>query len=279
MTIRDILVHVDDTPAAAPRLRAAAHLAHRVQAHLTGAFLASEAPSEFLMVDESSLTFTPDLVADLLQVHRDSLERRGEAARLSFEAAAAEVAAPCEWRVMTVDAREHLTAAARRSDLLVVPRTMTPCLGHERIDAAQLALASGGPVLITPEVDFPPGFGKRILVAWNGGREASRALRDAWPLIAEAEEVHILIVSPKDMGGPDAGLQRLLEHHGRRANVIVDPSGDESAAQVLERQVAAQRADLVVMGFYGRPRLQEFVLGGVSRHMLAHSPVPLLVSH
>ena len=161
----------------------------------------------------------------------------------------------------------------------MLPRVAVPCLGRERIEAAQLALASGGPVLITPDGDFPAAIGKRILVAWNGGREASRALRDAWPLIADAEELHILVVSPRDPGGPDAGLQRLLEHHGRSANLIVDPSPDASAGEVLERQVAAQGADLVVMGLFGRPRLQELVLGGVSRHMLDRMPVPLLVSH
>ena len=279
MSIRDILVQVDDSPASAPRLRAAADLAHRFQAHLTGAFLTSDVPPEFMMADESYLTFTPDLVADLMKTHADTLERRGGSARQRFEAAAGEVGARSEWRVMAGDARGHLTAAARRADLLVVPRSAVACLGRERIDAAQLALASGGPVLITPEGDFPPAVGKRILVAWDGGREASRALRDAWPLIAEAEELHILVVSPRERGGPDAGLQRLLEHHAQTANLIIDPSHDGSAGEILERQVAAQRADLVVMGLFGRSRLQELVLGGVSRHMLDRLPVPLLVSH
>lgn len=279
MSIRDILVHVDDTAAAAPRLRAAADLARRFQAHLTGAFPASNVPPEFLMGDESYLMFTPALVAELMKKHADALQVHSEAARLRFEAAAAEVAAPSEWRVLTGECRAQLTAATRRSDLLVFPRAAAPCLGRERIEASQLALASGGPVLITPDGDFPPAVGKRILVAWDGGREASRALRDAWPLIVDAEELHILAVSPRDLGGPDAGLQRLLEHHGRSANVIVDPSPDGTAGEVLERQVAAQKADMVVMGLFGRSRLQELVLGGVSRHMLDRLPVPLFVSH
>ena len=275
MSIRDILVQTDETPASVHRLRAAADLAKRFRAHLTGAFLANDVPPEFL-TDESYMTFTPELVAEVMKTHAATLESRGEAARLRFEAAAGEVGATSEWRVLTGDTRARLVAAARRSDLLVVPRAATVCLGRDRVEAAQLALACGGPVLVTPEADFAPSFGKRILVAWNGGREASRALRDAWPLIAEAEELHVLVVGE---GGPDGGLQRLLEHHGIAANVIVDPSGDGSAGEILLRQVKSQNADLVVMGLYGRPRFQEFVLGGVSRHMLAHSPVPMLVSH
>jgi len=279
MSIRDILVQLDDTPASIPRLRAAADLARRCQAHLSGAFLASETPPEFMMADGSYLTFTPALIADVMKTHAETLERRSEAGRQHFEAAASDAGVRSAWRVLSSDVRPRLIAAARRSDLLVVPRTASVCLGREHLDAAQLAMACGGPVLITPEADFAPTFGKRILLAWNGSREASRALRDAWPLIAEAEELHILVVSPKGEGGPDADLQRLLEHHGITANLIVDPSDDASAAEVLMRQVSAQHADLVVMGLFGRPRLQELVLGGVSRHMLAASPVPMLVSH
>lgn len=279
MSFRDILVQTDDTPQAAPRLRAAADLACRFQAHLTGVFLASDTPPEFLSVDQSYYAYTPELVADLLKAHAEAMERHGEAARGRFEAAAADVAVRSEWRVMTGDTRGKLTAAARRSDLLVMPRLATPCLGREKIEAAQLALASGGPVLITPDGDFSPAVGKRILLAWNGGREASRALRDAWPLVAEAEELHVVVVSPKGEGGPDAGLQRLLEHHGRTANLIVDPSPDGSAGDIIARQAAALDADLVVMGLYGRPRMQELVLGGASRDMLDRLPVPLFVSH
>jgi len=279
MSLRDILVQLDDTPAAVPRLRAAADLARRFQAHLTGVFLGSDTPPEFVSPDESYLTFTPELMADLLKTHAEALERRSEAARQRFEAAASEAGVRTEWRVMTGDGRTQLTAAARRADLLVMPRLAVPCLGREKVEAAHLALASGGPVLIAPEGDFAPAVGKRILLAWNGGREASRALRDAWPLIAEAEEFHVVVVSPKGEGGPDAGLQRLLEHHGQSANIIIDPSPDGSAGDVLARQVTALGADLVVMGLFGRPRLQELVLGGASRDMLQRLPVPLFVSH
>jgi len=279
MSFRDIFVQVDDSAAAAPRVRAAVDIARRVQAHVTGAFLASDMPPEFVTPDESYMTFTPELVADLMKTHAETLERRGEAARMRFEAAAADQGVQSEWRVFTGDSRGQLVAAARRADLVIMPRQAIACLGRERVEAAQVALACGGPVIVTPETDFAPSVGKRILLAWNGGREASRALRDAWPLIADAEELHIVVVSPKGEGGPDAGLQRLLEHHGQAANLIVDPSPDGSAGDVLARQAVVLDADLVVMGLYGRPRLQELVLGGASRDMLSRLPVPLFLSH
>lgn len=279
MSFRDILVQVDDTADVAPRLRAAADLAHRFQAHLTGAFLADDTPPEFLSAGDSYMTFTPELVADLLKAFAETRDRHGDSARQRFEAAAAEAGVRSEWRMLCGDVRARLTAAARRSDLLVMPRTVVPCLGQEKVEASQLALAVGGPVLITPAGDFPSTVGKKILLAWNGGREASRALRDAWSLIVEAEELHVLVVSPGGEMSPDGDLQRLLEHHGQEANLIVDPSPDGSAGEVLARHAATLGADLVVMGLYGRPRFQEFVLGGASRDMLERLPVPLFVSH
>jgi nucleotide-binding universal stress UspA family protein len=279
MSFRDILVHVDDAPSAASRLRAAADLARRFQAHLSGVFLASDTPPEFLSPDDSHMTFPPELLAELMKSHKSALERRSEAARLRFEAGASEAGVRSEWRVLTGDSRGQLVAAARRADLVVMSRRAVACLGRDKVEAAHLALACGGPVLVTPESDVAPSIGKRILLGWNGGREASRALRDAWPLIAEADELHVVVVSPKGEGGPDAGLQRLLEHHGLNANLIVDASPDASAGEVLGRQTRALGADLVVMGLYGRPRLQELVLGGASRDMLERLPVPLFVSH
>ena len=37
--------------------------------------------------------------------------------------------------------------------------------------------------------------------------------------------------------------------------------------------------DLLVMGGYGHSRVREVVLGGVTRHMLEHMTVPVLLSH
>lgn len=278
MNYRDILVQVDETPASAPRVRAAAELSLRFKAHLVGVFLKSEFMHQY-GAGESLAFMSPASVDDVLKGHEKAVADRSETARLTFEGAAAEVGATSEWLTCEGDFDEQLLACARRADLTVFPRTAKACLGGNRITAAEVALASGGPVLVTPDDDYAPPVGKRILVAWNGSREAARAVRDAWPLIAGAEEFHVLVVSPEGEGGPDGMLQRHLERHGRQANLIVDPSRDESAAEVIDRHIAELDIDLVVMGLYGRPRLQELVLGGVSQHMLRRLPVPILVSH
>ncbi|MDP3867791.1 universal stress protein [Phenylobacterium sp.] len=277
MTYQDILVHVDEHPSSKPRAAAAAALAARLNARLTGVFL----KSEFLrdaMVAESLAYMPPDALQALIEEEAAARLQASEAARGIFEAEARRAGANSDWLV--VDGRDQeLIACARRFDLTVFPPIAKVSLSLNDISAAAVALGSGGPVLVIPEGGAPPALAERVIVAWKGSRESARALRDAWPLLSQAKEVHVLIVSPRGEGGPDGLLQRHLENHGLKANLIVDRSHDASAGQILRDHVAALKADLVVMGVYGRPRLQELVLGGVSHDLLAEPPCALLISH
>lgn len=38
-------------------------------------------------------------------------------------------------------------------------------------------------------------------------------------------------------------------------------------------------ADLLVMGAWGHSRMSEWILGGITRYMLQHSDIPLLLAH
>lgn len=278
MTYRDILVQIDERPASVARAAAAADLAARSKAQLTGVFL----KTEFLrdpMVAESLSYMPPDTLDALIKKQDAAMVRASEAAREVFETAAAAANVASDWRVVDDGFDDAMIACARRFDLTVFPAVAEVSLGRSRISAASLALASGGPVLVTPDGGARPSLGERVLIAWKGSRESARALRDAWPLVSQAKEVHVLVVSPHGEGGPDGLLQRHLEHHGLKANLIVDRSHDASAGEILRQQVTALNADLLVMGVYGRPRLQELVLGGVSRDLLGDPPCALLISH
>lgn len=278
MTYQDILVHVDERPSSRARAVAAATLAARLNARLTGAFL----KSEFLrdaMVAESLAYMPPDALQALLEQEEAARLQASEGARGVFEAEAARAGVTSDWLVVDGGRDQEFIACARRFDLTVFPPVAKVSLAVNEISAAAVALASGGPVLVIPEVGTPPALPERVLVAWKGSRESARALRDAWPLLRQAKEVHVLIVSPHGEGGADGLLQRHLEAHGVKANLIVDRSHDASAGQIIRDQVADLKADLVVMGVYGRPRLQELLLGGVSHNLLADPPCALLLSH
>ncbi|HEY9218368.1 MAG TPA: universal stress protein [Phenylobacterium sp.] len=278
MSYKDILVHIDETPSAALRASAAAELARRFRAQLIGVFLTSDFMQQPGAGEGLAFMPPPDIDA-IIKGHADAVAERAEAARMVFERAAGEGRTASNWLTCDGDFDDYLLQCARRVDLTVMGRSAHACLGGNRVSAAQVALGSGGPVLVTPDDDYAAPIGQRVLVAWNGSREAARALRDAWPIIGGAQEFHVLVVSPQGEGGPDSLLQRHFERHGRKVDLIVDPADDESAAEVIERNVAELDIDLVVMGLYGRPRLQELVLGGVSRRILDRLPVPVFVSH
>ncbi|MDO8901551.1 MAG: universal stress protein [Phenylobacterium sp.] len=278
MSFRQIIVQVDESQASGLRAKAAADLAQRHGAQLTGVFLTSEYVRQYMAAE--SLTALPaDVVQRVLSGHDEAVAKIAGEAKAQFEAACAESGVEHGWRMAGGDSPQAFLAVARRSDLTIFPRQAKACLSEHGLSAAQVTLASGGPVLIMPDDDYAPPVGRRVLVAWNGGREAARALQDAWPILEQAETIHVLTVSPDGEGGPDGQLQSLLAKHGVKAQLIVDPSQDESAVEVIERQVAELGADLLVMGLYGRPRLQELLLGGVSRRMVAASPIPIFASH
>jgi nucleotide-binding universal stress UspA family protein len=278
MTYRDILVQMDGSEAASSRALAAARLAARSGAVLSGVFLASDFMRNYWSA-EAAAYLPPDTLTNLLKEHARGVARAADQARAIFDAAAGEAGVTSDWRVIDGDWDDPLIAFSRRVDLVVFPATATASHGVHRISAADVGLASGGPVLVTPTGPFDAEVGRRVLVAWKGARESARALRDAWPLIARADEVHVLKIAPEGDDGADGLLQRHLEHHGCRGDIIIERSPDASAAECLRRHVAGLGADLLVMGLYGRPRMAEQVLGGVSSDLLGEPPCALLVSH
>jgi nucleotide-binding universal stress UspA family protein len=105
-------------------------------------------------------------------------------------------------------------------------------------------------------------------------------LRDALPLLARAEAVTGVIVGhPPEARGGEGTLAAWFDRHGCKGSVVRLPGDDADAGEPILRHAAQTPVDLIVMGFYGHSRLREFVLGGASRRMLAHSPTPLFLAH
>ncbi|MCF8505862.1 MAG: universal stress protein [Caulobacter sp.] len=278
MSYRDILMPIDDSKGFAARAATAATLARRLDSRLTGAFLKSDFLRNY-MAGEAMVYTATDILDRLIKDHTAGVAKACEAARATFESAAGEAGVESDWLTLDGDDAYPLAAAARRFDLTVMPVSLTASLGWRTITAAEIGLASGGPVLLLPDQTSGAPVGERVLIAWKGTRESARALRDAWPMIEAARAVRVLVVAPEGEGGPEGMLQRLLERHGCKADLVIDRSEDDSAGDILRRQVADFGADLLVMGLYGKPRLQELVLGGVSRDMLRAPPAALLLSH
>ena len=123
-----------------------------------------------------------------------------------------------------------------------------------------------------------------MLVAWDGTREASRALHDSLPIIAGAETVVVLTVHTDEASVEYVrpSLERVVRHlerHGISAHPEDALRGNLPISDVLLSRAADFDADLIVAGAYHHSPLREALLGGVSRELLQHMTVPVLMSH
>jgi nucleotide-binding universal stress UspA family protein len=142
-----------------------------------------------------------------------------------------------------------------------------------------LLLSAGRPLIVIPNGFVAGPVGHHITVAWNGSREASRAVADAMPMLQMAEKVSVLVARSDDA---QEVIRLVLDHLNRNlvaASARVLDAGDHDAGAAILAEADADGSDLIVMGGYGRARLREFVLGGATRQIVHHAPIPILVSH
>lgn len=222
----------------------------------------------------------PETIDRLLQDHARGVAGAAEAARELFEAAAADAEVESRWLELAGDDAIALTNCARRYDLTVLPPVARTSFGIARTSAADIGLAAGEPVMVIPDAGPAGGVGERILVAWKGARGIRRARCTTpgrcWP---RRRRSMCWSWPTKARGGPEGLLQRHLERHDCKPNIVVDRSADASAADIIRRQVTALSADLLVMGLYGLARLSGVRARRCRRDLLTAPPVPLFLSH
>jgi nucleotide-binding universal stress UspA family protein len=171
-----------------------------------------------------------------------------------------------------------IARCGRVSDLTVVQRAAPGSFSAQRcFDAA--VFESGRPVLLIPET-LPLDITDHVLIAWNGSLEASRAVFGAMPLLRLANRVSIFTARQDDTECADPNdLADSLSLHGIRIQIAAPAWPGSSTSVALIGAATRQKATLIVMGAYTHSRLRQLFLGGVTRHLLTHAPVPLLMSH
>jgi nucleotide-binding universal stress UspA family protein len=279
-----MLVCLDTTDAGEARLKLAVRLAHEHGAHLTGVCAAVDGdddlfePREPFGADrlggvglmERSLAATPSYGADRVE------QRFRDALRLH--------AIGGDWYPIDGPDTAELVALAKTVDLAVLGQFSRETRTRTAFRPEEIAVACGRPVLIVPYAGTFTAVGEHVLVAWDGTREATRALNDALPLMAKAKIVTVMTVlaQQSEFEQAHAGLQRAvrhLEHHGIPARAEESMRGDLAVSDVLLSRAADLGADMIVAGAYHHSQLREALMGGVSRDLLRHMTMPLLMSH
>jgi nucleotide-binding universal stress UspA family protein len=140
------------------------------------------------------------------------------------------------------------------------------------------------PVLIVPKDGHPTLKPDSIMIAWNTGEEAARAIYSAIGLMKNAANVTVLMVDPvasADESGeePGADLAAYLVRHDVSVSVDVIHSEGRDQGELIKQHAAAVKAQMIVMGAYGHSRLRERIFGGVTEAIMKDPTLPVLMAH
>jgi nucleotide-binding universal stress UspA family protein len=281
VSYKTILVHVDESTHAPERIKLAADIARRCDAHLAGV-AATALPGTYYLagvLGESSVT---------LSAYLEYMRERAEASLAVFEATGAQAGVTSlEKRVIEDEGGAAVSMQARYSDLVVIgqadPEESLPAL--RRDFPAYVVLNAGRPVLIVPYAGQFESVGKRVIVAWDASMEAARAVSGALPLLQQADIVRVVVFNSKsglEAHGeqPGTDLALYLTRHGVRVELSQQPAPTGgTVGDALLAHAAHFNADLLVMGAYGHSRFREVLLGGVTHTVLDSMTIPVLMSH
>jgi nucleotide-binding universal stress UspA family protein len=297
---KDIFVCLDPTDAGEARLRLAAALAREHHAHLSAALLLSESipgapprtaggvipptgaawmPQAGLVAGLPAQGATPGIgtyAAAELEI-ADIVEQR-------FRAEVEPHSIAGDWHQFGSGDSAEFVALLTAVDLVVLGQTSEDYRLPPGFRPENVIVGSGRPVLVAPYAGEFNAIGRRVLIAWDSSREAARALHDALPLIAKAEAAIVVGVSSREAQAERAhpSLERIVRHLGlygipARFEEIV--GNDVPVAELLLSRAADLDADLIIAGAYHHSQFREALVGGVSRGLLDHMTVPVLMSH
>jgi nucleotide-binding universal stress UspA family protein len=274
MSYATLMVYVAAEEAPEDLVRVAADVAGRFNATLIGVSALGVRPpfvAEGVVIDDK-------LTEAEIKRLRAKLADKGNWFRATVNARRRKT----EWRPVLDLPIEALAREARSADLIVIGRPTTTRDVYSSLEISGAILKVGRPTLVVP-VGVRALKAEHIVVGWKDTREARRAVQDSLPFLHEANLVTIVEMCAS--GEEEAATQhiddvaRYLERHRIKAGPKIILRRQGPAAAQLIRLAQDEGADLIVTGAYGHSRLGEWIFGGMTRDLLATSPICCLMSH
>jgi len=280
MTFKNILLHMDATDRCQERLSVGGELALGHDANLTGLYVI---PEPFYPMYAEATYFPEDLIDNFEKEERENCA----VAEKKFRAFTKAQGIQNEWHSEQGPLGAVVSKHARYADLTILGKGSIDDPTHlpNPFLAEDVVMQSGRPVLLIPNAGHFEGFGKRILVCWNGSREAVRAVNDAMPLLQTADKVTVMVVNPEKPGSgdhgdiPSADIAHYLARHGIKVEAASTKTDQGNVGEVILARALDVDADLIVAGAYGHSRTREWILGGVTKTLIHETPVPAFISH
>jgi len=273
MSYASLLVYVEVDATSEKRVRLATSLADRFGAVLTGMSAVAVPPP----VVAAGRVLVASTVEDI-----DLMTAKLAYKESWFRGIAGSDHRKLDWHGSLDFPAQAVARAARSADLVIIGQAKIPGNAYGTLDPGEAILKMGRPTLVVPE-GVAPLQAEHIVIGWKDTREARRAVSDALPFLERATEVTIVeACGPDDeksaLGRLDDVAHYLALHHIKGGpKIMLQQKG--SGAEQLIREAEEQRADLLVTGAYGHSRLGEWILGGMTRELLAASPICCLMSH
>lgn len=277
MSYTTVLTYVDAAATAEGPARVAAGLADKFHAILIGLSALEIRPTV------TDGTFVDGAVFEgLIEAQMKERREKLAATEIWFRAVADADWRKVAWRSAPDFPTEALAREARCADLIVIRRSRSSSDAYSALDPGRAILTAGRPVVTVPD-GLTALRAEHVIIGWKDTREARRAVHDALPFLHEAVRVTIAEICSSDE--EDAAHERIddvaryLARHRINAGpqVILHRKGSDAAT--LIRLAQEEGADLLVTGAYGHSRLGEWIFGGMTRELLASSPVCCLMSH
>jgi len=268
-------VHVDGGQAGRRRVQFAVVLAASMGARLSGIHVSPPAAVPPL--------YKPSLVENVAAGLSLKLTLDAQAAAAVFNEEATQRLPDARWFEASGDVVKGISDKARYADLVILgqyERQGSPEM-HPLPIAHSVVLRCGRPVLVVPAVLQSSSLA-RIAVAWDGSREAVRAVHDALPLLRLARSIQIVMIIPPSVQNNEIDANSLLLHlvkHGVEVGIDVLQIRAIKEHDSLRKQIEHGYYDLLVMGGYSHPMSLEFIFGGATQSILLSSKIPILVSH
>lgn len=283
MSLKDLLIHLDASPQGARRLDYALQLAVREEAHLIGLYTLDLVPT--LAELTRGYPGRVERFETYIQIRNNELDRAKET-EARFRDALRRQGVEGEWRFVEGLPAETVTLQARYADLAIVGQIDpdNPPVNTAEHIVEDVLLRSGRPLLIVPYAGTFPTVAENVLVAWKPTAEAARAIGEALPLLRRAKNVAVVTVNPErgadaEPGIPVTDIALHLARHDIRVEATTTIAEDIATGDVLLNHLADSGSDCLVMGGYGHARARETIFGGVTRHILQHMTVPVLMAH
>lgn len=277
MSYKTLMVYANEGLDSDTRITLACDLAKAFDAHLIG--VSGSAPVPPPVGDPY---MGGGVMGEALTLYRDLAEANVTRAEARFREISGDRVAGAEWRGRIGFPAELMIEQSRAADLLILGRRTDRAPFYDP-DPADVLMAAGRPVLVVPPTVPRSPIGWPAVIAWSDSRETRRAVAAAVPMLRQTGTAHVLEVC--DDENTDEARVRLgdvvawLERYGIAADGEVRPRGEATCADAILEFAADRCAGLIVAGGYGHARLREWALGGVTRSLLDHSPVCLLLSH